>query len=127
MPPAAVKLHIEIGVAPPRHGDNALDRLTESVEMQPEMPCLAALGGGKHNTAARAHGRRAEQILGVAFGAHVSRRRPLVRRSCVVLGAPSGAKDPAAFFAAISTCASLGTSPSGRATRSATPIRCACT
>src|SRR5437762_1070352 len=42
MPPAAVKWHIEIGVAPPRHSNNALDRLIESVEMQPEMPCLAA-------------------------------------------------------------------------------------
>jgi len=72
--------------------------------MQPEMTGFAALGGSKHNSAPLPHGSGAEQIIRIAFaGGHVLRRRPLVRRSWAALGAPAGAKYPAAFFAAIST------------------------
>src|SRR3954468_19222555 len=91
------------------------------------MTRLAALGRVQHDRAPLPHGSGAEQVIGIAFpGAHVLRRRPLVRRSCEALGAPAGAKYPAAFFAAISTWASFGTSRSGRATRSTMSIPCPC-
>src|SRR5204863_9928945 len=128
VPPTAVKRHSEIGIVPAGHRDDSRHGLVEAVGMQPEMASLATLGRFQHDRAPLPHGSRAEQVIGIAFaGAHVFRRRPLVRRSCAVLGAPAGAKYPAAFFAAISTCASLGTSRSGSATRSTISIPCACT
>src|SRR5438067_11573787 len=127
MPPAAVKRHIQIGVATPRYGGDVLDRTIEPVELQSEMLGFVVLSCIEHDCAALAHRRRAEQIIGIVVEGHVLRRRPLARRSCAGLGAPSGAKYPAAFFAAISTCASFGTRRSGNATRSTISIPCACT
>src|SRR5439155_11943548 len=104
---------------PPGHRDDALDRLTEPPGIEAEMAGFAALSRGQHDAAALAHRGGAEQIIQIGYaGAHVSRRRPLVRRNCAALGTRLGVKYPAAFFAAISTWASSGTRRSGKASRS---------
>jgi hypothetical protein len=56
----------EIGVAPSGYRDDPLDRAVEPFGDQPEMPGRAALGRGENGRAALAHGRGAQQVIGVA-------------------------------------------------------------
>src|SRR5207248_2089661 len=130
MSPPTVIRHPKIGITPPRDRSDPFRRRFEPLRHDPEMPGLAALGGGEDTRTALAHRRGAEQVLGfLGLGfrreAHASRARPLVRRNRVALGGPAGAKYPAAIFAAISTCASGGTMRSGIATCSMTLMPCA--
>ena len=77
MPPAAVKRHGEIGIAPARDRDDPRDRVVEAVQIEREMPGLAAFGRGEDDAAALAHRGGGQQIIGGAGGLRVTvRRRP---------------------------------------------------
>ena len=136
MPPAAVKRHGEIGIAPSRD------------TRRPARPRRRAGPGSRRkcrvsprSAAAKTRPQRSRTAAAVsrksaapAGSRRESTARPGVRHSGRGLACraarrgsarPSGRKYPAAFFAAISTCASSGTSPSGIATCSTISIPCA--
>ena len=60
MPPAAVKRHVEVGIAPTGHRDDARHGVIETVKLKPKMAGLAAFGGSQYDRAAFAHRGRAE-------------------------------------------------------------------
>ena len=66
MPPAAVKRHDEIGIAPSCNSRHPARRVVEPLGGDPEMPGLAALGRGEDHPTAFADRGGAEQILGLA-------------------------------------------------------------